>query len=305
MDNSFVYGDFLLRMKLDELIGSRFIEATIRGGFGHVFRRITCINKGEDCDNCQFNETCVFRFVFDTQPPANSSRMRKYNKVPRPFTLFVISDTPKAFDVNIKLFGNSVKYLPYFTNSFIALGNIGLGKERTKFELQQVQDLTSGNLLFEEGKHTNNRPLNREFDLNDKNLRGPEKLQIHLETPLSLRKNGSQLIQIDFDSFIMTLMRRIGNIFYFHQGIEADIDYKHIKKLASEVEVIEDETIPVSRSRYSTRQNQKFNMDGILGNFTVFGNLNEIYKYLKLGEVIQVGRGTTFGQGKYKLEVLI
>ena len=304
MISSFVYGDFLAKLNLEELVNSRFIEATVRGGFGHVFRRITCINKGEDCDKCQFNETCIFRFVFDTQPPENTIRMRKYNKIPRPFTLSVVPEGDRTFIVNVKLFGDSIKYLPYFVNSFMTLGKIGLGRERTEFELGEVVDVTSEKLLFKDGKHTKNRPIARKFNLNLHEGCNSEKVKINLISPLSIRKNGKELFRIDVVSFIMTMLRRIGNLCYFHQGIEIEIDYKALKKKAAGLELIEDNTYPVNRNRFSTRQKRSISMGGLLGNFVVMGDLSGIINYLKLGEIIHVGRGTTFGQGKFKMEVL-
>jgi CRISPR/Cas system endoribonuclease Cas6 (RAMP superfamily) len=43
-------------------------------------------------------------------------------------------------------------------------------------------------------------------------------------------------------------------------------------------------------------------MDGVLGEIAVLGIDQKSYELLKLGEIIGVGKQTTFGMGKIKIE---
>jgi hypothetical protein len=57
---------------------SSFAGATLRGGFGHVFKRTVCIWPPADCPRCQLKHTCSYPYIFETaplnpEPPAEPS----------------------------------------------------------------------------------------------------------------------------------------------------------------------------------------------------------------------------------------
>ncbi len=55
--------------------------------------------------------------------------------------------------------------------------------------------------------------------------------------------------------------------------------------------------------RYSARQEQKINIGGFVGGITFEGNLTPFLPLLKAGETMHVGKGATFGLGRYKMEL--
>lgn len=301
---NFTYAQYQFDLSTDEIVGSSFLESTIRGGFGCLFKKTVCINRHVECQDCDFRQTCVYHYVFETLPPEGTKIMRKYNKVPHPFTFFLVSNDANRIVLELKLFGDSTKYLPYFIHSFIALGKRGLGKKHVKFELYRVRNMVSGKDIFKDGKMTSTGLNTTNFIIEDNEYQDVEKVNIYLKSPLAIRKEGKLLTKIVPETFIITLLRRIGNISYFHGGTELDIDYKSIKELSKTYKVTRDNTRAVSRSRFSTRQKKRINMIGLIGDFTLEGKLGPVYSYLKLGEIIHVGRGTSFGQGRYEMEVV-
>lgn len=118
--------------------------AVFRGAFGSVFRKIVCITKNKDCASCLLKEKCVYAYVFETPPPADSRLMRKYLSAPHPFVLTPPLEDDRTYDsgelmaFELTLIGRSVDYLPYFIYTFDELGKIGLGKSRGKFVLERV-----------------------------------------------------------------------------------------------------------------------------------------------------------------------
>ena len=54
--------------------------------------------------------------------------------------------------------------------------------------------------------------------------------------------------------------------------------------------------------RYSGRQERKINMGGFVGDITFEGKLAPFMSFIKAGEVLHVGKGTTFGLGRYRVE---
>ncbi len=61
--------------------------STFRGGFGHAFKKVVCVNRSQDCGSCLLKERCVYSYVFETPPPPDTTRMRKYPYAPHPFVL--------------------------------------------------------------------------------------------------------------------------------------------------------------------------------------------------------------------------
>jgi hypothetical protein len=96
-----------------------FAGSTLRGGFGHVFKRTVCIWPPGDCPRCLLRQTCSYPYVFETPPPPGSTKLRGLDQIPRPFVL----EPPEGerqyqpgehFEFRLVLVGRSLDYLPYF-----------------------------------------------------------------------------------------------------------------------------------------------------------------------------------------------
>jgi CRISPR-associated endoribonuclease Cas6 len=299
----FEYGDYRFDLILNEPVNSKFLEATIRGGFGYVFKSTVCINTGEQCSECESKYSCVYQYIFETIPPQNTEKMKKYNHIPHPFVLYLLRNEKTDISFGLKLFGKSMKYLPYFILSFLRLGKAGLGKEKSRFVIDKVLDISTGKALFENGDITSNIAGTSFYEFPSGNSPSDLKaVKIILKSPLSIRNNGKALKEIEPESFMITLVRRLGNIIYFHTDTPLDLDFREIKEKAQLLSVEESNVRTISRDRFSTRQKNRIDMFALEGNFTLKGDLTPFYNYLKLGEIIHVGRGTSFGQGRFEME---
>jgi len=56
--------------------------------------------------------------------------------------------------------------------------------------------------------------------------------------------------------------------------------------------------------RYSSRQETRMRLGGLVGEVEFEGELAEFLPYLFLGELIHLGKGTSFGLGRYGVEVI-
>lgn len=300
----FKYGIFKFDLSLELPVESRFIEATLRGGLGYSFKRTVCINRNAQCPECDFKHTCVYQYVFESMTPPDAKRMRKCSHVPHPFAIYLKKNEDREIIFELKLFGAGVKYLPYFIHSFLRLGRVGLGRERSRYEILSVQDCSTGLHIYEDGDITSNTPTVVDFKTGDKCREKIGRVKINLKSPLAIRKNGKLLLTADPEKFIITLLRRIDNILYFHCGVRLNIDFKEMKKMAGKLSLVESNIRQVARERYSTRQKRRISLMGVTGDFVIEGDITPFYDYLRLGEIVQVGRGTSFGQGQYEMEVL-
>src|SRR5260370_5725302 len=124
---------------------SAFAGSTLRGGFGHVFKRTVCVWQPGDCPRCLLKATCAYPYVFETAPPPDAEKLRGLEQVPRPFVL----EPPEGggrqsyragerFDFGLVLAGRGIGYLPYFVLTFGELGRTGLGADRGRFDVVEV-----------------------------------------------------------------------------------------------------------------------------------------------------------------------
>ena len=83
---NFYFSKYLLSIKgKNSLFLPKYKGSTLRGGFGHAFRRIVCVFKGRDCAECLLKEQCVYSWIFETPVPKDAQMMRKYTVAPPSF----------------------------------------------------------------------------------------------------------------------------------------------------------------------------------------------------------------------------
>lgn len=126
-------------------------------------------------------------------------------------------------------------------------------------------------------------------------------ITISLRTPLRLRFDGHITDKIEFHILIRNLLRRISTLSYFHCGEKLELDFKGLIKRADAVKMIKPDTHWFDWKRYSTRQEEWMSLGGVTGTVSYEGDLVEFMPLLKLGEYVHVGKGTSFGLGKYEI----
>ncbi len=117
----------------------------LRGGFGHAFRRLCCIPQCRDTKSCPLAASCPYKAVFEPSPPPGSERLSKNQDIPRPFvfraplTQQTRFERGQRFEFGLVLIGRALDFLPYFVLSFRELASEGLGLNRARCTLEQVQ----------------------------------------------------------------------------------------------------------------------------------------------------------------------
>ena len=121
--------------------------STLRGGFGYAFKKVVCVTRDKICASCLLKEKCVYSYVFETPPPPDTAKMRKYPYTPHPFIITPPLEDKREWRVGevlsfeLTLVGKSIDYLPYFIYTIEELGKIGIGKGKGRFELKEVRSL--------------------------------------------------------------------------------------------------------------------------------------------------------------------
>ena len=290
--------------------------STLRGAFGGVFRQIICSQRHLDsCCSCLLKNSCPYRMVFEPGPAEQAELWGDRNQIPRPFVLEP-PETPQTcykpgeqFEFNLILVGKAIDYLPYFILAFKELGAIGIGKGRAKFELQRVTTLPlsgeAGAIVFDGERVYDRVSLISEPLAENPVPAGEGNLTISFQTMTRLKYNGNLTETPDFPVFLRAILRRVSALQYFYCQKRLELDFQAMLERAGTVRLVRNETRWVDWERYSSRQDARIAMGGLIGEAEYQGPWREFEELLRWGEILHVGKGCTFGLGKYGMKTTI
>jgi len=282
---------------------------TLRGAFGHVFKKIVCSARQPTCEKCILMGTCPYTYIFETPRPDDARMMRLYPQIPRPFVLEPPATKSREFqpgdklEFGLVLIGKATSYLPYFIFTFEQLGEIGIGSDRAKFQLTGVTELLPAG---EERAvySTDERKVAPAATFSPADLtksRNGDDAALLLQTPLRLQVGGRIARSLEFRPLVSTLLRRVSALSCFHCGHELDLDFRRLVESADSIQVREDRTTWHDWDRFSGRQKRRMNLGGLVGSVTFSGPLDEYWPLLEIGEVVHAGKATPFGLGKFRM----
>jgi hypothetical protein len=307
----YIKTDFIIE-PVEELNLPYFKGSTFRGVFGNAFRRVVCTLKRFDCHDCLLKNSCIYSYVFETSPNNDKAilNMHKYRNIPHPFIIEPPLHNGKVYragdEINFSLIiiGKAIDYLPYFIYTFSICGDIGIGKGRGKFILKEVKQ--EGKVLYNfNNKHI--LPPEKKVITIDENFEfiDWEESTITLEflTPVRIKHERKLVSNLDFYILVKNLMLRLNLLNFFHcEGLEANWDYKKILEKAKTIVTTDSKLRWFDWKRYSSRQDSKMNLGGVVGKISYKGILKPFMPLIKGGEVLHVGKNTSFGLGKYKID---
>ena len=294
---------------LSTILMPPYAGSTLRGGFGQAFRKIVCTQGPIDCRDCTLKAVCPYPYIFETAPFEGAQQLRTYGDVPRPFVIDPLSTRGEyrrgeSFAFRLTLIGRAIDYLPYFLVSFRELGEIGMGKGRGRFQLTQV--LTDGGESIYDGDtqmvHNRNNALCFDKIQGEAESLPTDALTVHLLTPTRVTHEGQITDKLPFHLFWRRLVGRISALAYFHCGESLDLDFKGLIAQAETVQTVQHRLRWHDWTRYSSRQNQKMQLGGLVGDVTYAGDLATFLPFVALGAFLHVGKNATFGLGKYQIQ---
>jgi hypothetical protein len=81
-------GHYRLRLIAEEPLQlPPYAGSAWRGLLGHRLRAAACVTGLRKCTGCLLRTSCVYAYVFETPPPPDTTRMRRYPAAPHPFVL--------------------------------------------------------------------------------------------------------------------------------------------------------------------------------------------------------------------------
>ena len=156
-----------------------FAGSAWRGAFGHALKKTVCVVRNTPCNQCLLKNACAYSVVFETPPPANAEKMRKYTAAPHPFVLqFPVTTSASNampvifadsgielplplgegrgegylnnkihdrlqynYTLDVILFGHGQRYFPYIVHALQTAGQTGIGGHHQVFNLQKIDDI--------------------------------------------------------------------------------------------------------------------------------------------------------------------
>ena len=301
--------------------------STFRGGFGNALKKAVCMTKTFDCPPCLLKQNCPYMTIFEPKVEKTTADLIRIGReAPQPFVLEPPLTEERRFEkgeqltVGLALIGKAIDMLPYFIHAFIVLGErVGLGKAKGKFVVRQVND-AEGKKVYD-GQTQSLKDSYRIFTYadftdaagspsGDPSLRG--RISLNFITPTRIMTSygsGSRhLVRLreakDFGTLVETLYHRVFALTNLYCADEV-LDYtKHRIPLNSSTIMLEKAEIRWQDwERYSNRQQTRMKLGGFVGRATFEGELSEYLPLLRIGEYLHVGKNTSFGLGKFEVNV--
>jgi len=254
--------------------------STFRGGFGHAFRRVLCVERERECEKCPLRCRCVYSYVFETS--TRKERLKDLY-VPRPFIIEPPLEERQRYGIDDKLdfhlilIGRAVDCIPYFIFAFEEVGRRGIGKNKGKYRIEEVKSITrdSEMLIYDSESH-----IKEEYGViysADLVQEVPHCRQVTLRflTPTRIKYRGKLTKDIDFEVVMRNLLRRLSSLAEVHCEETWNLDWTGLINRAKEVNTVHSDVRWHDWERYSQRQGTKLKMGGFLGDVTFEGELSE------------------------------
>lgn len=278
-----------------------YAGSTLRGVFGRALRKIACMTKQVDCRGCPLYRSCPYTNIFETPAPENH-HLQKFSQVPNAYIIEPPKWGRKLYQIgeqltfNLVLFGRLIEQLPLIAFAFQRAFEYQVGGGKAKLSdisLFQPNFITLHSIL-NNGKIENHHTQIEVVGLN-------KSLNIEIQTPLRLQENGKPLSvnTISKERFLLSLAKRIQLLSEFHfQSLDLNFEL-----LISQLNNIKDNKKLewLDWQRYSSRQDQKMKLGGVLGNWQFYNLSDEWQQLIYFGQWLHNGKNATFGLGKYQI----
>ena len=271
--------------------------SAIRGGMGQMLLSAHCI-RDRNCETCGFRDECVVqrimyspfvikpKFVTEGESAGYVIECEDYR------TEFEAGDT---LGFTIILFGKAIAHFNPLLQAIHALGQVGLGKERGRFQIVSVTNSKKEPLLYGNSINMGSYDIRSLLDyvVYRRKRGGGTRMRFH--SPASIKSNGQLLKEFDAEAIVRALSRRL-YMLDCYEGIEVDqLWFDRIPALLDHMER------GTTVDRYTTRHQQKVHLEGIRG-WADFDEVDEdLYLLMLAGEVMHVGKRVSLGFGRYTM----
>lgn len=279
-----------------------FSGSMLRGVFGRALRSVSCLTKAKDCKGCLLRTNCPYSRLFEPQL-TDSIDSAKFSAVPPGYVFephswgAEILNPGDKFVFDMVLFGNPIDLIPLVIYSLQRGLDRGIGHgDAALVAVYQLKDEELKKIYTEGSEEV------LEFDrtVSLKKTFNPS-CAVRLLTPLRVQRDGKILnsSELTANDFFSALLRRIDLICRTHDK-PIEIPYDLLLEETAKVKMTK--TLEFRDwVRYSSRQKNKMNLPGLVGEIR-FDDLSEsLFRCLELAEFFHFGKNTAFGLGRIEI----
>ena len=280
--------------------------SALRGGMGEMLLRANCI-RNRDCETCDFESECLVGRIMYSKMEIRPAFMSAGDSVGY---VFECEDYHEHFSVgdqmefSLILFGKTICYFSHILNALYALGMNGLGKEKSRFVIVSVTNTRKQPILYESDVDMSRYEISSVTDYIEYRKKQIRKNGIKnilkFKSPVSIKYRQEELKEFNIDAIIEAACRRIYILDCF-EGIESNIVTREYLDALMIPEVLNEEHRPVSVKRYSNHQKSAMYLKGIEGELVLESIPADLIDIFLAGELMHIGKNTSFGFGRYRL----
>ncbi|MDE7432718.1 MAG: CRISPR system precrRNA processing endoribonuclease RAMP protein Cas6 [Lachnospiraceae bacterium] len=280
--------------------------SALRGGMGEMLLRANCV-RNRDCASCDFADECIVR----------RTMYSKYENVPQ----FVTTDDSIGYilecenyeqvfaagdllQFRLLLFGKTIVYFNQYMQAFFTLGREGIGKEHARYQIVSVTNTQNELLLAENAVYMQNYQVQTIDEYVNYRIgrirRAAHHNSLVFHTPAALKYQGKFQEKYDIEAIWNAVLRRIYMLECFEGIADTVYDMKALKDFVLP-DIVRQEARRVNVRRYSSTQDRKMVLSGIKGYVLLDMIPEQMLPLLLAGELIHIGKNTSFGFGRYSV----
>ena len=318
---------FTIEFTEDTMLPKQKVSA-IRGGIGEMLLRANCVRRRE-CEGCDFADECIVQRIMYS----------KYEKKPSFVTTgesvgYVLEcDNYKEefyqgdqLNFQLILFGKNIVYFNQYLQAINMLGVSGLGKHQAHFIIVAVKNQYWQDILVNNSINMENYQISTVGEYIDYRMRQLQKARLQepqfqeqlqkesqgklshagdgsysgmltFHTPFTVKYQGEFIRDLQMEPIIASIRRRLYMLDCF-EGIEAEIFWDETPEVAI---TTHQQSRLEGVNRYSNRRDSAMTLRGIRGKVWFEGADLDTMKLLFVGELLHIGKNSSFGFGEYQV----
>lgn len=295
------YQKFIFEIEFErEIYFSVYPVFLFRSLLGKELKKISCLFKNRKCSDCDLKYQCAYSKLFETPIPKDNDFLNGRNFAPHPVILFTdakYKENNKYINLEITLIGDSINYLPYVFYAFQKAGELGIDRDRIKYQIKDVF-IKNGEQILDSGKINTGFKIGEWKMNNNKDKLIVNKKMINFVTPLRLKIGGDFSSNFNYNDLMVSTLRRV-NILEEMYGDNTHFEYHQ----ESILEKNENSNLHwLDLHHYSGRQKRGMKLGGVVGSMVLEGEFNDFeISLLKFIELFNIGKNISFGLGKIEV----
>ncbi len=279
-----------------------YAGSALRGTFGHSLRSIACMTRQKDCKACPLYQDCAYTNIFEAPAP-KSHKLQKFSQIPNAYVFEPPSwgkqhyEPGEILSFHMVLVGHAIARLALIIYALSKAFERDVAHGTAKLLEVRVETPNGEDLIY-----SDQDPVIADHDprLTLSLLPPKKEVRLQFHTPLRLQNNGKILSseELSAATILMALVRRISLIAEFHCSLNLDADFGLLRTKAETTNLAQQMRWQIF-TRFSSRQKTLLNYNGLVGECILY-DLDPVFlPFLQLGTWLHLGKGATFGLGKY------